>query len=139
MVLQTKVFLIVLLQNYSPFLSRRKTFIKRVQQALEKSFKMSIPRSKSSDSLNAIPRSKSSNSLIADLELGHSGGGAASPSSKHNSSGIPLSPSKATHNDAKTRHEERLLTSLPFPVPRRAIHIRPRVDKDVFGSPAKAQ
>jgi hypothetical protein len=130
MVLQTKVFLIVLLQNYSPFLSTKRTFIRRVQSAIHKQFNRKVDNQ--SKSSNLCRRS-------FDLECGSGGGCSAPPS-------LPSTPQRggSINKDCnfsmpETKDGEpeeslamKLFTGIPFPEPRRVINIRPR---DKFTTP----
>jgi hypothetical protein len=124
MVLQTKVFLIVVLQNYTPFLSTKRTFIRRVQSAIHKQFNRKVDNQ--SKSSNLCERS-------FDMECGHGGGYSAPPSP-------PSTPKRGGSinrecNDSLsgTKDDEpeeslamKLFTGIPFPEPRRVINIRPR-------------
>jgi hypothetical protein len=135
MVLQTKVFLIVFLQNHSPFVSRRKTFIRKVQMAINKS--ISHVRKSSTDGSfgGTLPNAKSADSLV-DLELG-----ASIPSTPPRNATASGATTPTKGKDEHDRNEELLFTRVPFPEPRRAIHMRLRGDKDIFGttSPIKEQ
>jgi hypothetical protein len=136
MVLQTKVFLVVLLQNYSPFVSRRKIFIRRVQCAINKPIRhMRTPSADASMLASCtIPHNRSAGSL-KELELGTTLAAASSPGK--NASDIPPPPVSKSTRDAHDKNEMLLFTRVPFPEPRRAVHMRPRGDKDFFGSPRK--
>jgi hypothetical protein len=106
MVLQSKVFLLVLLQKYSPSLTKKNTLIRRVKASLTHSF-TSLKKLGSDEehshgdapSSPGIPKN-----LVVDLECG-----------------VLKSGGEMTQTEAM-----RLFTKIPFPVPRRVIHIRPR-------------
>uniref|UniRef100_A0A7S2YKM1 Uncharacterized protein n=1 Tax=Entomoneis paludosa TaxID=265537 RepID=A0A7S2YKM1_9STRA len=119
MVLQSKVFLIALLQKFTPVLSLRKNLIRRVQSKVQRSLN------------NLRNRGNVSN---LDLELSmHSAGGAL------NRSGVTAAEDhyhpQATFSDVEAcvargdvSHMEAMdmFTKTPFPEPRRVIHLRPR-------------
>jgi hypothetical protein len=133
MVLQTKVFLIVFLQNHSPFVSRRKTFIRKVQLAINKSISH-IRKPSTDSSVFTLPNVKSEVSLV-DLELG-----ASPPSTPPRNSTATGATTPMKGKDEYDQNEELLFTRVPFPEPRRAIHMRLRGDKYLFGtSPIKEQ
>lgn len=136
MVLQTKIFLIVLLQNYAPGLSgRRPNFVKRMTEKLSKSL-----RHIRSPSLNDVPlvaagRSRSTDDLQAMEEGSSSRSAPSTPTRPKRRSDVspPPTPSRLdTPKHVEIRHEERLFTNVPFPEPRREIQIRPRSDKIMF-------
>jgi hypothetical protein len=119
MVLQTKVFLAVLLQKHSPWepVSKRRTFIRKVHDALiNKSFVRpqkdnTTPSTvtQENSATGYLPRSASADSLdTTDLESG----------------------TWARNEDRKRRKKQKLpeprFTLFPFPEPRRVIQIRPR-------------
>jgi hypothetical protein len=104
MVLQTKVFLIVFLQNHSPFVSRRKTFIRKVQMAINKS--ISHVRKSSTDGSfgGTLPNAKSADSLV-DLELG-----ASIPSTPPRNATASGATTPTKGKDEHDRNEELLFT-----------------------------
>ena len=123
MVLQTKIFLITLLLNYTPFSCRRKTFMQKVQHAVGNTFRHSISK-------NDIVGTH----VEPDIELGQH----VSKSTSINSailSAIPQSEdfqASSTEMTTETnhQHESRILRCLPFPELRHAIYVRPRDEKD---------
>lgn len=128
MVLQCKVFLVVLLQKYSPTMSKKRTFIRRVRAAIDKSISTRITSKRSDSSLEnggttgevlTVNRSRShspDSSHRSDVEEGRAN------DSRHNDPVLRSNfESSALHLDVG-----RLFTKLPFPEPRRVISIRPR-------------
>lgn len=114
MVLQSKVFLLVLLQKYSPSLSKRKTLIRRVKTAMQESFSHMKPSSKrkSSDDGNASQSGgDDEDEGYVEARLGSQGG-------------VEIG---ITHSREISQTEAMaLFTKIPFPEPRRVIHIKPR-------------
>jgi hypothetical protein len=113
MVLQTKIFLVVLLQNYTPSVSKKRTFMRKVHEAVSKSFTLR----QSDESGNQLPPIKSIRSIESalcalNIEAGEED--TASPTKRHKD---------------KTEKPERLFTRIPFPEPRRVIHFHARSDK----------
>ena len=123
MVLQTKVFLVVLLQNYSPSVSKKRTFMRKVHDAFSKSFTMRQPDHNGADEPENQPPPTNSNHSIEtalnylDIEAGEEG--TATPTRRHK---------------GKTEKPERLFTRIPFPEPRQVIHIYARPGKGVGSS-----
>lgn len=129
MVLQTKIFLIVLLQNHTPFWpGKRHNFVRRMTKKLSKSIRHIRPEV----SFGTTQRSRSLDDL-SEMERG-----AASVSA-------PVTPTRSpqrldeeppstlrSERHLEIRHEERLFTRVPFPEPRRPIQIRPRPDGVLF-------
>ncbi len=112
MVLQSKVFLAVLLQRFSPYLSKRRTFIRRVTEVLT----CSVRPKESVESCSVGKVQGESMDPIQSLQTSDDFRQAESldqtASSKRN---------EVTQSDAM-----RLFTKIPFPEPRRVIHIRER-------------
>jgi hypothetical protein len=109
MVLQSKVFLIVLLQKYSPSLTKRKTLIRRMKTAMTRSWNG--------------PKHELATSLFP--------AGTVDVDEDASAAGQPLSLEDIENGE--TRDPEisqteamRLFTKIPFPVPKRVIHIKPR-------------
>lgn len=156
MVLQTKIFLIVLLQNFSPSISKRTTFIKRIQKAINKSISRHIHASMmSTASVGASPAGgagvlgSSPDDTQLDLELGSNSGSSSDGSP-------PSSPVKATtratttttksskevgaatatgeHQRDNSKEDDRMFTRVPFPEARRPINIRVRPDKELYAN-----
>jgi hypothetical protein len=119
MVLQTKVFLVVLLQNYSPSVSKKRTLMRKVHDALSKSFTMRQPdHSGAEEPESRVFPTKSNRSVETtlndlDIEAGEEG------------------TATARRHKEKTEMPERLFTRIPFPEPRRVIHIHARPDRGV--------
>jgi hypothetical protein len=108
MVMQSKVFIVTLLQRFEPQISKKRTFIRRVKD--------SIHRGHHRD------KSASQNSA-SDLESGMT---------KENTSGCCSSvfgseifPGK-TDKDLTTSEAMRLFTKIPFPEPRVILHVYER-------------
>ncbi len=127
MVLQTKIFLIVLLQNNTPlWTGKRHNFMRRMTEKISKSIRHIRP----DGSIVTTQRSRSLDDL-SEME-----GGSArclSPSrpkrasSSQRARDMPCSPSQSERH-IEIRHEERLFTRVPFPEPRRPVQIRSRSD-----------
>jgi hypothetical protein len=117
MVLQCKVFLAVVLQQYSPQISRRRTFFRRVKAAIDKSLKSGVMsrRSESPSPSAPSPLNLSRSPTPDDLELQGAANGAG------------------LGRGAAAKHLEvgNLFTKIPFPEPRRGVSLRPRDDADV--------
>jgi len=113
MVLQSKVFLITLLQKFTPFLSKKKTFIRRVKSVSQQVVK----------SIHSIKVKKGSDDGLGSSEMDESfeSSGKNSPPVEEIEDGCPKS-GEMTQTDAM-----RLFTKIPFPEPRRVIKLRPRV------------
>ena len=120
MVLQSKVFLVALLHKFTPSLSMRKTFIRRVGAKVRDSFAFastSIKRpttgaagGEGGTHLHEMDYSmddfRSADLMLATAELG--GGG------------------ESTNRDVSHSEARNMFTKTPFPEPRRVIHLRPR-------------
>lgn len=104
MVLQSKVFLAVLMQRTSPFLSKKRTFIRKVKEKLSY-----ISPSKSEDS--AETADKFFDEAARDLSL------------YDNVRDTPTSQPEMTQTEAM-----RLFKKIPFPEPRRVINVKQRKD-----------
>lgn len=117
MVLQTKVFLIVALRDFSPFSSRRKTFIRRVKHAVH-DVQTSFMGGKKVYQENTDPNE----SCVIDVSDGYLSEGEANLSSWDLLEGGSLSnQGEISQNDAM-----RVFTKVPFPEPKRVIRMRPR-------------
>jgi hypothetical protein len=108
MVMQSKVFIITLLQRFEPQISKKRTFIRRVKDAIHKGHH----RDKSASQIST-----------GDIESGMT---------KENTSGCCSSvfgseifPGK-TNKDLTTSEALRLFTKIPFPEPRVVLHIYER-------------
>lgn len=124
LVLQCKVFLAVVLQHYSPFMSKKRTFLRRVKAAIDKSLKSGTAYKRSDSWSPSTPPSGvplSRTTTPDDLE--HQPGGGSNYSSSAGRGG----------REAATVHLEisHLFNKLPFPEPRRGISLRPREDADL--------
>lgn len=146
MVLQTKIFLIVLLKNHDlGSLGRRQNFMRRVTERISESFRhIRSPSMKSP--LGGFNRSHSADELC-DIESGpgverKSASAPSTPPRTHGisskapvttpeTSGSPISGGD-NNKHFEIRHEERLFTKVPFPEPRRPVQILPRSDKQLF-------
>ena len=111
MVMQSKVFLIVLLQKYSPSLTKRKTLIRRVKTAMTRSW--NGPKHQVATSL--FP------SQTVDVDETEEASAAAQPSSLEDIENGETKDPEITQTEAM-----HLFTKIPFPVPKRVIHIKPR-------------
>lgn len=105
MVLQSKIFLIVALQCYEPQIAKRKTFIRRVKNAVsEIGFsRQKMQNRERSEETDGNDSSSVDVSTISDLE-------------DQCCIGPDVSPQEAM----------RLFTKIPFPEPKRVIHLRRR-------------
>ncbi len=114
MVLQSKVFLIVLLQKYSPSLTKRKTLIRRMKTAMTRS--RNGPKHELATSL--FP------GVTVDVEEGEGEdlSAAGQPSSLEDVENGETRDPEITQTEAMS-----LFTKIPFPVPKRVIHIKPRI------------
>jgi hypothetical protein len=112
MVLQSKVFLICVLQKYSPFLCKKNTLIRRVSQHLQRSAEKTRP----STSTPSRPASEISilSQTVDDEDEAHS---AMEANTKETPCSVEMTQSEAL----------RLFTKIPFPEPKRIIKLRPRV------------
>jgi hypothetical protein len=122
LVLQCKVFLAVLLQQYSPFISKKRTFLRRVKAAIDKSIRSGMTRKRSDSPSPMTPPSGaplSRSTTPDDLEY-HPGGGS------NYSSALGRGGREAS---AMVQLDiGHLFNKLPFPEPRRGISLRPRDD-----------
>lgn len=111
MVLQSKVFIIAMLQRFSPHISKKRTFIRRVKDRLS----ISKADSSSVDSQH-------------DLELGLS----SPPKPGHRRDNSCDSSINSTghdshhHRELTTSEAMKLFTKIPFPEPRLALHVNER-------------
>lgn len=124
LVLQCKVFLAVVLQQYSPFISRKRTFLRRVKAAIDKSLKSEMTRKRSDSPSPSTPPSGAhlSRSTTPDDSDYHPGDG-------NYSSSVGRGGRVAS---ATVQLEiSHLFNKLPFPEPRRGISLRPREDMDL--------
>jgi hypothetical protein len=133
MVLQTKIFLIVLLQHHSPvWPGKRHNFVQRMTKKLSKSIRHIRPevsfctttqRSRSTDDLSEMERGMTNTSSVHAPVT-------PTRSSQRMEEAPPSSLRSERH--LEIRQEERLYTRVPFPEPRRPIPIRPRPDGVLF-------
>lgn len=112
MVLQSKVFLIVLLQKYSPSLTKRKTLIRRMKTAMTQSW--NGPKHEVAPSLFL--------SGTVDVDEIDDAWAAGQPSSLEDIENGETNDPEISQTEAM-----RLFTKIPFPVPKRVIHIKPRI------------
>ena len=137
LVLQTKVFLIVLLREHSPFLSQRRSFIRRIQTAINESFR----RTKAANQGREVSTLGGS-----DIECG-AGDRVKIPDAQRNenlSSSPPTARESDISEDIRTADEYdkhskeslamKLFSFQAFPEPRRATYIRLR-DRNCVASP----
>jgi len=153
MVLQSKVFLITALQRFSPYVSKRSTFIRRVQSAVSKRFSQSFSNAKkSSFATDELTTTHDHNRL--DTPLGGEisserlpprtasivNARAHSSDSDLESATMPRTPPPSSGRVIASQHQSihrqssgttptdamRLFTKIPFPEPHRVIHFRPR-------------
>jgi hypothetical protein len=114
MVLQSKVFLIVLLQKYSPSLTKRKTLIRRMKTAMTRS--RNEPKHELATTL--FPAGTVD---VDENEDAFAAGQSSSLEDIENGNGETKDP-EITQTEAMS-----LFTKIPFPVPKRVIHIKPRI------------
>jgi hypothetical protein len=119
MVLQSKVFLIVLLQKYSPSLSKRKTLIKRMKTTMKTAMNRSVRGPREKLAPNSLP-SHFPDGTARTLDEGDDAASAQPSSLMDIETGDTKDP-EITQTEAM-----RLFTKIPFPVPKRVIHIKPR-------------
>lgn len=118
MVLQSKVFLIVTLQKFSPFVSKRKTFIRRVRHTFQgmrgddSRHNLRLQDRATSDETDLINESSSVEMSSTDMEC-------PPPD---------LEEGDALASDMTPSEAMRLFTKIPFPEPKRVIRLRPRFD-----------
>lgn len=114
MVLQSKVYLAVLLQRFSPYVSKRRTFIRKITQALTCSIRT-----------NECPEECAMTNKVVDESSAYQNQTLQEADEYGQLESMdPTSPCKRheiTQSDAM-----RLFTKIPFPEPRRVIHIRER-------------
>jgi hypothetical protein len=109
MVMQSKVFIIRLLQRFEPHISKKRTFIRRVKDAMHKTQSL---------------REKIHSSVSADeVELGMANRQASISACSNVDSEI--FPGKKD-NDLTTSEAMRLYTKIPFPEPRVVLHVNER-------------
>lgn len=134
MVLQTKIFLIVVLQNHTPFWpGKRHNFVRRMTEKLSKSIRQIRPevsfsttqRSRSLDDLSEMERGTST--VPASVSVAP----VTPPRSPPRLDDAPPSTLRSEKH-LEIRQEERLFTQVPFPEPRRPIQIRARLDGVLF-------
>jgi hypothetical protein len=116
MVMQSKVFIIALLQRFEPHISKKRTFIRRVKDAMQKTHSQ---------------REKSTSHVSADeVESGM----ANQRPSISACSGVDseIFPGKK-NNDLTTSEAMRLYTKIPFPEPRVVLHVNEREPINMLG------
>jgi hypothetical protein len=107
MVMQSKVFLIVALRDFSPLVvSRQKSFIRRVQSSLR-----GLARDKDDTDLNGS-------------QLGNSSDGDDLVGSNRS---FDVEAGAATSGEVSQTEAMRLFTKIPFPEPKRVIRLRARI------------
>jgi len=115
MVLQSKVFVAVLLQRCSPFLSKKRTFIRRVKEVFSnKSKPNSLEESSSSD-----------DELMDSLSIQAVNSCLSKETSKETVISKLISLS-SVHSETTQTEAMKLFTKVPFPEPRRVINVRER-------------
>jgi hypothetical protein len=112
MVMQSKVFLIVLLQKYTPSLTKRKTLIRRMKTAMTRSW--NGPKHELATSL--FPAE------TVDVDETEDASAAWQPTSQEDIENGETKDPEISQTEAM-----RLFTKIPFPVPKRVIHIKPRI------------
>jgi hypothetical protein len=105
MVLQSKVFIVTLLQRFSPHISKKRTFIRRVRERL------------------SVSRASSADLSDHDLEMGLSPKRNVSSSCD---SSVDGSNDSHHHRELTTVEAMKLFTKIPFPEPRLALHVNDR-------------
>ena len=115
MVLQTKIFLIVLLRQFSPFVFKRRTIIRRVQSAIHNSFRRTLLIGK----MNHSP-------VGLDIE--------SCEESATSGDDVASYPSTRGSHRAEDLLGMKLFAPIPFPEPKRAIHIRPREHDELISA-----
>jgi hypothetical protein len=103
MVLQSKTFIAVLLQKYSPFLSKKRTFFRKLRSAIKKGESASIPANSSSPEISSIYAESSRSYQFAD------------------ESEVTKDLDDTTQSEAM-----KLFHKVPFPEPRRVLNITER-------------
>jgi hypothetical protein len=116
MVLQSKVFLIVALQKFSPIVSKRRTFIRRVKQAVSE---MALSR----NGLKTRDRTEHTSGVeSSSVDMSSISDGEVSPPE----SSIDIEGGDSLAGEMTPREAMRLFTKIPFPEPKRVIQLRPR-------------
>ena len=118
MVLQSKVFLIAALRDFSPLVSRRKTFIRRVKHAVN-DVRCSITGISGSSSNDARLIAAAECSEVSSDGGNLTDGEGRVPSESSVEEGAAAKP--VSQSDAM-----RFFTKIPFPEPKRVIRLRPR-------------
>lgn len=113
MVLQSKVFIAVLLQRCSPFLSKKRTVIRRVKEVL----RMSI-------SHGNLEEKEEEEEVVNNASI-HGEASRAEHKSKITASESMVSLSNRSKETSQTE-AMKLFTKIPFPEPRRVINVRER-------------
>jgi cytochrome P450 len=113
MVLQSKVFVAVLLQRCSPFLSKKRTFIRRVKDVF-------VGKSKTEN------LGDSDNSDDDEMDVSSIHDHNAGPSVSKWTQETVLSRSISTQAETTQTQAMKLFTKVPFPEPRRVINVRER-------------
>eukprot|EP00527_Entomoneis_sp_CCMP2396_P001794 CAMPEP_0198152200 /NCGR_PEP_ID=MMETSP1443-20131203/58842_1 /TAXON_ID=186043 /ORGANISM="Entomoneis sp., Strain CCMP2396" /LENGTH=295 /DNA_ID=CAMNT_0043818141 /DNA_START=129 /DNA_END=1016 /DNA_ORIENTATION=- len=120
MVMQTKVFLIALLQRFHPCMSMRKNFIRRVQTKVQKSFCSWRNRG------NATDPYLSDLDLSTNSDFGDAGGQVPISSNKQQPVVVDDVETCGCRGNISHKEAMSMFTKTPFPEPRRVIHLRPR-------------
>jgi hypothetical protein len=115
MVMQSKVFIIRLLQRFEPHISKKRTFIRRVKEAIH---------------ISHGRRETSSSHFSADeVESGMANQQASTSACSDVDS--ELFPGKKD-NDLTTSEAMRLYTKIPFPEPRVVLHVNEREPRNML-------
>lgn len=124
MVMQTKVFIVVLLQRFEPHISRKRTFIRRVADRLHKS-------SRTSDSIS-VHNSKGEMTADDDLEAAvpvvRNDSGSQHSVRSGKASELEMAEIFPGKKDSEVTGVEamKLFTKIPFPEPKVVLHVRKR-------------
>ena len=119
MVLQSKVFLIALLQKFTPVLSMRKNLIRRVQTKVVKSVRDFRSRRQSGTHMDPY---------LSDMDVSAHSLRSMNGASESFSSPMPtvIQTLDNTRGNVSQSEAMSMFTKTPFPEPRRVIHLRPR-------------
>mmetsp|Transcript_16704 Transcript_16704/g.28331 ORF Transcript_16704/g.28331 Transcript_16704/m.28331 type:complete len:446 (-) Transcript_16704:473-1810(-) len=129
LVLQSKVFIAVLLQRFSPFLSRKRTFYRRIKDALSvrKVEQPKLPEElkQMEDSRSPGPGLKSKRVLPGE-SFDVSSVAAESASEESITPETTMWETSRTLGDTTQSAAMKLFTKIPFPEPRRVLNVRDR-------------
>jgi len=128
MVLQTKIFLVVTLQKYTPLLSKKRTLLRRVKVAVNRSIRdMRTRIGSESAAPGEAPLARPTSNLRSS----------STASTSRLSSDQPGNSSTDAPKAVSQRQAMEMFTKLPFPEPRRVTYLRPREWDSTF--PASAE